>query len=467
MADRLDVAERLGEGRPAVEHTQTYVRACQVLGYEHPELTSHPSQIRDWYDSEDGLDLRALDRDCAQLRAVGAAVSEALRIQRAQVAELAAAWTGPAADSAVRFLQRHCDTGNMVATEVRAAAQRCESLRDNLWHLVDVKVATAIAIDDRTLAHRPAWLAAADTVTTGVGDRPTADGLVDQQIKPYVDNDIRNDWLTTMRSTQAGVATSYDMVTDRMAAASPTYFEIPEDLKPGRAPFQPAPASAPTAAAAVAPAAALPGVTPDPAPAATPVTPATPTTSTPSAPLAPPDLGTALGNASAMPAGVGSPGGLGDLGGISGLGGLGGLGGLASRIVDAMSGLLGSAADQLTDPSALDDPSDTEDPFDADPFHPDDKRDDAGEKPDSEAEAADERDESEEAEASEEARPVDAPPPVDGTPPVDRPPPVDGPPPAAAPPPTAASPTGGPVPSANEGSTPCEIAADELPQAGQ
>jgi hypothetical protein len=91
VGDRLDVAERLAEGRLAVEHTQTYVRACQALGYEHPGLTSHPSQIRDWYGSEDGLDLRALDRDCAELRAAGVAVAEGLRIQRAQVAELAAA----------------------------------------------------------------------------------------------------------------------------------------------------------------------------------------------------------------------------------------------------------------------------------------------------------------------------------------------------------------------------------------
>ena len=108
-----------------------------MLGYQHPDLTSHPAQVRDWYDSEEGLDLRVLDRDCAELRAAGAAVVEALRMQRAQVAELAAAWTGPGGDSAVRFLERHCDAASAVATEVRAAAQRCESLRDNLWYLVD------------------------------------------------------------------------------------------------------------------------------------------------------------------------------------------------------------------------------------------------------------------------------------------------------------------------------------------
>jgi len=447
MAERLDVAERLAEGRPAVEHTQSYVRTCQLLGYEHPDLTSHPAQIRDWYDSENGLDLRALDGDCAQLRAAVVAVMEALRMQRAQVDELAAAWTGPGAESAVQFLQRHCDAANSVATEVRAAAQRCESLRDNLWHLVDIKVATAIAIDDRALAQRPAWLGAADAVTTGAGDRPTADELVQQQIKPYVDNDIRTDWLTAMRSTQAGVAASYDMVIDRFVAAAPAYFEIPDDLRPGRAPFQPAPASAPTATAALAPAAALPSLAPDPAPAATPRTPTTPTTVTPPTPPIS-DLGTGLGDASAMPTGAGSPA------------GLDGLGGLASRIVEAMSGLLGSAADQLNDPSGLDDPLGTEDPFD-----PDDNADD-----DDKSDAEPEEPEEMETIEAEEAKPVDGPPPAAGPPPVDGPqpaalPPVDGPPPAAVPPPVAAPPPAAAPPAS--GSTPCEIAADELPKAGQ
>ena len=456
MAERLDVAGRLAEGQPAVEHTQTYLRACQLLGYHDPELTSRPNQIRDWYDSEEGLDLRALDADCAQLRAAAWAVMEALRMQRAQVDELAAAWSGPGAESAVAFLQRHCEAANAVATEVRAAAQRCESLRDNLWHLVDVKVATAIAVDDRTLANRPAWMAAAAAVTTGAGDRQTADELVQQQIKPYVDNDIRTEWLTAMRSAQAGIATSYDMVIDKFAAAAPFYFEIPEDLRPGRAPFQPAPASAPAVTATLAPAAALPTVAPDPAPAATPTTPTSLTpastsgtsgTSGTPAPLTPPapDLGTGLGDAAALPAGLGSP---------AGLDGLGGLGGLANRIVDQMSGLLGSAGDQLNDSPRLDDALDTDDPDD-----PDDKADD-----DDESDAEPEKPKEIQTAQAEEAKPGDTPPQAGGPPPINAPPPaavppVDAPPPAAAPAPAAAPPS--------SEKTPCEIAADELPKAGQ
>jgi hypothetical protein len=40
-----------------------------VLGYANPDLTLHASQVSDWYGSEDGLDLRALDADCGALEA--------------------------------------------------------------------------------------------------------------------------------------------------------------------------------------------------------------------------------------------------------------------------------------------------------------------------------------------------------------------------------------------------------------
>ncbi|SOX52327.1 hypothetical protein MAAFP003_993, partial [Mycobacterium ahvazicum] len=260
VADRLDVAERLAEGRVAIERTQAYVQACQTMGYEHPDLTSHPSQIRDWFDSEDGLDLRVLDRDCALLRAAGAAALEGLRIQQDQVAGLVAAWMGAGSDAAVAFLQRHCDAANMVATEVRAAAQRCESLRDNLWYLLDSKVGAAIAIDDRSQAQRSAWLAAAAVVTAGAGERSTAEQVVRGQVMPYVDNDIRNDWLAAMRSSTAAFGTAYDMVNDRMAAAPAAYFEMPTDLGPGFQLPQSSPGLPPQPlAAATAPAAVLAG----------------------------------------------------------------------------------------------------------------------------------------------------------------------------------------------------------------
>ncbi|MCV7146507.1 hypothetical protein [Mycobacterium riyadhense] len=436
MADRLDVAGRLAEGRVAVEHTQSYVLACRRVGCASPDL-----DVRDWYDSEDGLDLHALDGDCAQLRAAAAAVTEALRMQRAQVTELAAAWTGPGADAAVRFLLRHCDAASDVVTEIRAAAQRCESLRDNLWQLVDAKVATAIAIDDRTLAQRPVWLAAAGAVTTGVGDRTTGEQLVRQQIAPYVDNDIRNDWLTAMQSTRAGVATAYDMVTDRLAAAPRACFEIPGDFGPVHHATTPAPRAA--VPAAIAPAVASPALPPDAAPAIAPVTGVAPVGPVPS------DLAAAMGDGPAIPTGSG------------GLADFGGLGGLAGRIVQAMDGLLGSAADQLAGTSFGE-------------GMPDDDPDDVGDAEVERPETAEETDESHDHEQAEEQDEREEPPPGEqihgvaektATPLVAPPvaPPAAEPPPAATPPP-AAGPPPRPAPA---GSTPCEIAADELPKAGQ
>ena len=103
-----------------------------MLGYQHPDLTAHGSQVRDWYDTETGLDLRVLDDDSAALRAAVNTIDEALWLQRAQVTEIAAAWTGSGADSATRFLQRHCDAAAEVAAHVRAAAEGYAALRDKL-----------------------------------------------------------------------------------------------------------------------------------------------------------------------------------------------------------------------------------------------------------------------------------------------------------------------------------------------
>lgn len=444
MTERLDVAGRLAEGRVAVEHTQRYVWACHMLGYEHPDLTSHPSRIRDWYDTEDGLDLRVLDEDCAQLRAAAAAAAEALRIQQTQLLDLAAAWTGPGADAALRFLERHCEAASAVANELRAAAQRCELLRDNLWYLIDSKAAMAIAIDDRSLAQRPLWLGAADAVTSGAGDHATAEDVVRQQITPYVDNDIRGEWLDTMRSTASGVVTAYDMVIDRMAVTPATQFDLPGDLGPPQLPSAgPYRETTPTPVAQAAYASPVPPA--DPVPAQSPPLPAVP------------DLGSGLGDVASMPQVGGDPGSLG-----GGLSGLSGLDGLANRIIDSMGDLFGPAADPLADSLTSDDNPFDDDPFGDDAFDPDPDPDPDHHDEHAEDDGPDDPGETESDEAPEPAStatPAGAPAPADTPPPAEVPPPGD--PPAEAPSPPAAPP--GPP----DGSTPCEIAADALPQAGQ
>ena len=236
MAEKFDVASRLAEGHPAVDNIGNYVWAAHLLGYQHPDLTLHASQVRDWYTCEDGLDLRALDADCTALEAAAAATANALRPQGDALAALSGAWQGRGANASREFLMRHADAAAAAAAGVRTAAEALVALRDNLWQMVDGKVAAAMAIDDRRLTERADWLAAAKTVTTGVGDRAVASELIDQEVKPFVDNDIRSDWLTAMRTTTASVAASYDAATAGLATDPAAVFQVPGELGPAWSP---------------------------------------------------------------------------------------------------------------------------------------------------------------------------------------------------------------------------------------
>jgi hypothetical protein len=469
MTDRFDAAARLAEGRPAVEDTQTYVQACHALGYQHPDLTAHASQVRDCYETEAGLDLRVLDNDSAELRAAVNTIEEALWLQRAQVTEIAAAWTGSGAAWATRFLQRHCDAAAEVAAHVRAAAEGYAALRDNLWRMVDGKAAAAIAIDDRRLAERSAWLAAAHTVTAGAGDRSAAEELVRQQVTPYVDNDIRVDWLAAMHSSATSITASYDAAIEALTSAPEVRFEIPGELGPSWQPVFDEPVgsssvtrtmpemstradSVPTVPAAVS------------APPPTPQPPPTPSADAPDDwPSVPSELAAPLGDTAGLSSGAG---GLGNIGGLAGS-----IGGVVGKIVDGIGGLLGSLANGFTDPSGsgdplLDDSLDADDPLgdDADATD-DDNADDSDDTDTADAEAADAEPAdvvddttteapTESAAAADDS--VDEPVAQQVTPPAAG---VDQQPPAAPPP--------SPSESQPDGSTPCEIAANELPQAGQ
>ena len=166
---------------------------------------------------------------------------------------------GRAAEAALGFLQRHCDAANTVATEIRAAAQRCESLRDNLWYLVDVKVATAIAIDDRTRrSGRRGW-----------PPRPRSRGGDRQRPMRWcaAGNALRGQrYSRRMADCDAvGAGRGRDVLRhghQQDGRGAPGLLEIPEDVAPGRPSFQPAPASTPAVTATLAPA---PAPAPEPA----------------------------------------------------------------------------------------------------------------------------------------------------------------------------------------------------------
>lgn len=356
----------------------------------------------------------------------------------------------------MRFLQRHCDAAAEVAAHVRAAAEGYTTLRDNLWQQVDGKAATAVAIDDRRVGERSAWLAAAHAVTAGAGEQSAAGELVLQHIVPYVDNDIRADWLTAIRSASASMEASYDAAIDALSSVRDVSFEIPGELGPmrQRAFAEPISASMPDAPPPADVIPTVPASISAPAPAAAPPPPAPePSQVLSTEPLddmapMPSDLADPLSDAAGLSTGAGN---LGSLGGLAG-----GIGGVVGKIVDGIGGLLGSLGNGFNDPSGGEDPL-GDDPIELDDAETPDDADDDSDDPDGTEPAADEEDVAAEPDesptaASDSGDPVPTDQPPDVTPP--NAPPADPPPPA--------SPESQP-----EGSTPCEIAADELPQAGQ
>ena len=228
----FDVAARLDQGRPSVSHTQTYVAACHTLGYQYPDLTANGAQVLDWYGAEDAMDLAVLEADCARLRSAANAAEEALALERDAAGALAAAWSGESASAANSFVERHCAAASATAALLRNVADSCAALRDSLWRLVGDKVRAAVAIDDRRAEVRPAWLAAAQTVMSGAADRTEATDVVTHQITPYIDADVRTDWLGAMRAATTSIAAAYDDALNSLNAYPPIHFDVPVQLTP-------------------------------------------------------------------------------------------------------------------------------------------------------------------------------------------------------------------------------------------
>ena len=208
VALRYDVAARLAEGREAVGRMQSYVSACQRRGFGAPELTGYDGKLIDCYFSEAGLDLHLLEADVTALTALADAAADALRLQRAQLIELPKAWRGIGAENATAFLRRHCDTANELVARLRAAAVGCAVLRDELWRLVDAKVAAALAVDDVVGGCRSSWLAAARAVNSG-SDDPESVEIIDHQVIPYVQHHVRVVWTTAVRRAEDGFAAAF------------------------------------------------------------------------------------------------------------------------------------------------------------------------------------------------------------------------------------------------------------------
>lgn len=467
VAASLDVAARLDEGQAAVDTIAEYVWACHLLGFDHPDLTRYRYQVHDWYSAEEGLDLRVLDVESASLAAAATVAEEELALQDKNFQNLVEAWHGTGARASTDFLARHAASSAQVAAGVRSAAAVLTRLRDSLWAAVEAKVSAALQIEGRQGGQRGAWLAAARTVSTGLGDRSAASELIDTQVKPFVVNDVAGDWLAAMRSTTRAVADAYGQALAGLRAEALPVFGIPGELGPA------APVPLPVAAGTTAASAAAPSW--QPSPAAMPAAMSTaPSQIPPPAPAAEPLAAVAepVGSAApapTLPAGA-APGMAG--GGMPGLGGLpdlgSGLAGAGQQLADLFGGLLGSSADGLPDrigdlPSGEGGDVDPDDGPQQEADHADD--------PDVEDTADEDGSEDTDEDGADEDEPVDSAEgeltePQSDSPPVDEASPdpqkLEVPDPATTVPGPAADPLAAPT-----GGTPCEIAADELPQVGE
>jgi hypothetical protein len=433
MAEKFDVAGRLAEGLPAVDNIQSLVSACHLLGYQNNELTANASQVHERYASEDGLNLRALEADRAALERAVTATQDASSRQDRQLAAVSDAWRGGGADASLDFLRRHGDASSAATASLRTAAEALAVLRDELWRSVDGKVGAVEAIDARIAAQRAEWQAAAQTVITGDGDRSAASELIDQKVKPFVDNDIGGELSTAMRSAQASVEEAYDRTTAALTGGRDVVFDVPSGFGPTWVPGRvdvDGTVTGGTAPGEVAttPAAATPRAVNAPSPVWN-----APPVAAPAAAPAPATPPPAAGMPS-MP----SMGGLPDVGG--------GLSGFGQQLADMLGGLIGSGdGDGL--PDTLDDPELDEDEPEDEPEPEDDPELD--------------EDEPEDSDDPEDDAPVD--PEVEE--PLDGPPVVEAAPTAVPEPPPAPLPPA--EPEATPTGTPCEIAATELPQVGE
>ncbi|MCK0173619.1 hypothetical protein MWU83_05535 [Mycolicibacterium sp. F2034L] len=427
-----DVTGRLAQGEAAVEHLASYSAACAALGATDPGLAG---RLHETYAREAGLDLRALDADHAALTAAAATVREALAVQDGQLAALSSAWDGAAADGSLEVLRRHGEASAQAATALGTAAESMAQLRDALWGIVDAKVDATQSLDARTDGVRGDWLSAAETVTTGAGDRSAASELVDQQVTPFVARDVAADLVAALEEASDAIRRSFD-------SAIATVRDEPVETFPaasGGGGWS-AGAAGPGVGSAPpwTPAGASPVLPPAPAPSAAVTEPAAATVPPPAAPMS-------------MPGGAGLP----DLGS-----GMAGLSGLGQQLGELFGGLLPSG-DDLGDTA---EPEDTEDPEELEELEEDEPEED-DEEPAEDEEAEEEEDVPPDEPPSEPTpEPPADPAPADAAPVAEQDPGLPEPP---APTPAPSAPDPDAAPTEPPPATPCEIAADELPQAGE
>ncbi len=200
-------------------------------------------EIRGLAAREDGIALGALEVDGAALAAGAAAAEEALSAQRNAAGMLAAAWRGRSASAATDLLERQCAAAAGVVATLVEAGEVVQALRGRLARLLEAREEAGVRIVDRRAGEHPRWLAWSRAVLAGTADPATAEAVA-AQVGPYVEIDVAGDWVAAMTAVTDAVAAAYREAVTTLADRSAARFAIPSAAIPGVARGRGAPGSA-------------------------------------------------------------------------------------------------------------------------------------------------------------------------------------------------------------------------------
>lgn len=202
-----------------------YAAACRDVG--HVGITT--GRIRELASRDDGIGLAALQADIAALTAAADHAQSALSEQRTAIGYLGAGWRGRSGSIATDLLERHCTSAANILNSLVGAADILDRLRGRLTRLLAERDEAGVRIAARRSVERPRWLACAEAVLAGTADRATADE-VRTRIAPFLDADVAGEWAGAVSSVSDAVDMAYRQAATALAARLPAGFDVPSGV---------------------------------------------------------------------------------------------------------------------------------------------------------------------------------------------------------------------------------------------